>query len=64
MWKPLAFAMFAAVGNALFVWAQRGAGKADNPFLFTLAAVVACAILFVPAGRLWKPTEVRRARGA
>jgi drug/metabolite transporter (DMT)-like permease len=54
MWKPLAFAMFAAVGNALFVWAQRGAGKADNPFLFTLAAVVACAILFVPAAYLYR----------
>lgn len=54
MWKPLAFAMFAAVGNALFVWAQRGAGKADNPFLFTLAAVVACAVLFVPAALVYR----------
>lgn len=54
MWKPLAFAMFAAVGNALFVWAQRGAGKTENPFIFTFAAVIACAILFVPAAYLYR----------
>ncbi|MEZ5924857.1 MAG: EamA family transporter [Hyphomicrobiaceae bacterium] len=54
MLRPLAFALFAAIGNALFVWAQRGAGKADNPFLFTFAAVVACAILFLPAAFLYR----------
>ncbi|MFO1171432.1 MAG: EamA family transporter [Hyphomicrobiaceae bacterium] len=54
MWKPLAFAMFAAVGNALFVWAQRGAGKTENPFLFTFGAVIACAVLFIPATYLYR----------
>lgn len=54
MLRPLAYALFAAVGNALFVWAQRGAGKADNPFLFTFGAVVACALLFLPAALLYK----------
>jgi drug/metabolite transporter (DMT)-like permease len=54
MLKPLAYALFAAVGNALFVWAQRGAGRADNPFLFTFAAVIACALLFLPAALLYK----------
>jgi drug/metabolite transporter (DMT)-like permease len=54
MLRPLAFALFAAIGNALFVWAQRGAGKAENPFLFTFAAVIACAVLFLPAALLYR----------
>jgi len=54
MLRPLAFALFAAIGNALFVWAQRGAEKSANPFLFTFAAVIACAILFLPAALLYR----------
>jgi drug/metabolite transporter (DMT)-like permease len=54
MWKPLAYALFAAVGNALFVWAQRGADKSSNPFLFTFGAVVVCGLLFLPATFLYR----------
>lgn len=46
MLKPLLFASLAAVGNALFVFAQRGATPPANPFLFVFGAVLICALYF------------------
>jgi drug/metabolite transporter (DMT)-like permease len=47
--KALLFAAFAACGNAVFVYGQRRAAVAANPFLFLLGAVLVCSTLFVGA---------------
>ena len=49
MLKPLLFASIAALGNALFVYGQRGAGPSANPFLFIFGAVIVCTGLFAIA---------------
>jgi drug/metabolite transporter (DMT)-like permease len=49
MLKPLAFALLAALGNALFVFGQRGATQGANPFAFTFAAVGVCFVLMLVA---------------
>lgn len=54
MLRPLAFALFAAIGNALFVYGQRAAASGGNPFLFTLAALVVCTVLFVIAALVYQ----------
>ncbi|MCC6861492.1 MAG: glycosyltransferase family 2 protein [Bryobacterales bacterium] len=74
---PGVWAPWAVGSQALFYgialadpWVKESSGlkRITSPVrTFTvLMAATACAIsiLFVPAGRLWKPTEVRRARGA
>jgi drug/metabolite transporter (DMT)-like permease len=52
--KPLLFALLAAIGNALFVYGQRGAPQSANPFLFTLGAVAVCFVLFVAAAGYYR----------
>lgn len=54
MSKAVLFALLASVGNALFVFGQRGATKPENPFLFTLFAVVVCGTLFAIAAFIFK----------
>ena len=41
------FALLAAVGNALFVYGQRGSQTSDNPFVFLLVTLVFCTALFL-----------------
>ncbi|WP_282609143.1 EamA family transporter [Pelagibius sp. Alg239-R121] len=54
MLQPLLFATLAAVGNAIFVYGQRGAATPENPFLFIGFAVLACLGFFVTAGLVAK----------
>jgi len=54
MFKMLLFATLAAVGNAIFVYGQRGAGQSANPFLFTFGAVIVCVVFFVAANLIYK----------
>ena len=44
--KVFLFALLAAVGNALFVYGQRGSQTAENPFVFLLATLVLCTSFF------------------
>lgn len=56
MLRPLLFALFAATGNAIFVYAQRSSAPSANPFLFMLCAVAACGFLFLAAALAWQTT--------
>jgi drug/metabolite transporter (DMT)-like permease len=49
MLQPVLFASLAAIGNAIFVYGQRGAAPAENPFLFMGFAVLACLAFFTVA---------------
>lgn len=53
MWKALIFAGIAALGNALFVYGQRRAPIAQNPFLFTAGAVLVCTLTFIAASLIF-----------
>ena len=44
--KIFLYAFIAAIGNALFVYGQRGSSTADNPFLFLLITLSVCITLF------------------
>ncbi len=44
--KVFLFALLAAVGNALFVYGQRGSQTTENPFVFLLATLVLCTSFF------------------
>ncbi len=56
--KALLFAFIAALGNAVFVFGQRRAAVAQNPFVFLLGAVSVCTILFLGATIFfWSSTE-------
>lgn len=51
IWGPLAFALIAAIGNAIFVAGQKKAIPFDNPLVFIALAAIACVflmLLFVP----------------
>ena len=54
MLRPLLFALFAATGNAIFVYGQRSSAPSANPFLFMLCAVTACGCLFLAATLAWQ----------
>lgn len=54
MGNALMFALLAAVGNAIFVFGQRGATQSENPFLFTLFSVGVCTVLFLGASYFFK----------
>jgi drug/metabolite transporter (DMT)-like permease len=54
MWKPLAIALLAACGNALFVYGQRTAGHSTNPFLYMLGCVGIGWLLFLVATVAWQ----------
>ena len=54
MLQPLLFATLAAVGNAIFVYGQRGVAPPENPFLFIGSAVLACFAFFCVAGLVTK----------
>ncbi len=45
--KVFLFAFIAAVGNALFVYGQRGSQPSDNPFFFLLATLTICISMFL-----------------
>ena len=45
--KVFLFAFIAALGNALFVYGQRGSQISNNPFYFLLGALTICTILFL-----------------
>ena len=44
--KVFLYAFVAAIGNALFVYGQRGSSTADNPFVFLLVTLSICISLF------------------
>ena len=55
--KALLFAGIAAIGNALFVYGQRRAATANNPFIFTTGAVLICSILFVAVATIFRTKQ-------
>ena len=57
MSHPLLFALLAAVGNAIYVYRQRGAVVPANPFLFVAGAVTVCLVLFVAASLVYRTPE-------
>lgn len=57
MINALMFALLAAVGNAIFVYGQRGSTQSENPFLFTLFSVGVCTILFFVAACIFKTPD-------
>jgi drug/metabolite transporter (DMT)-like permease len=52
--QPLLFATLAAVGNAIFVYGQRGTNPSENPFLFVCGAVAVCLAMFLAASFLYR----------
>ena len=54
MMQPLLFATLAAIGNALFVYGQRGASASPNPFLFVCGATALCLTMFLIASFLYR----------
>ena len=54
MLRPLLFALFAALGNALFVYGQRSATASANPFLFMACTVIFSCGLFAAATLAWQ----------
>ena len=54
MLKPLLFATLAAVGNALYVYGQRGVAAPQNPFLFVFGATAVCLILLSAASLVYR----------
>ncbi|TQV80480.1 EamA family transporter [Denitrobaculum tricleocarpae] len=57
MLQPVLFATLAAVGNAIFVYGQRGAATSANPFLFMGFAVLACLAFFAVAVLVYRTPE-------
>ncbi len=55
--NALLFALLAAVGNAIFVYGQRGSSQSQNPFLFTLCSISICCLLFLGASSLYKTPD-------
>ena len=49
MHQVFLYAGMAAIGNAIFVFAQRSAGSTANPFVFMAGAILVCLVLFVAA---------------
>ena len=45
--KVFVFALLAAIGNALFVYGQRGSSTAENPYFFILATLLVCNVLYL-----------------
>ncbi len=54
MLKPLLFATLAAIGNALYVYGQRGVNPPANPFLFVWGATAVCLILLSAAALTYR----------
>ncbi len=44
--KVFYFALVAAIGNAMFVYGQRGSNTSENPFLFLTVTLIVCTSLF------------------
>jgi len=57
MLKPLLFASLAAIGNAVYVYGQRGATPPTNPFLFIFAAITACLVLLIAASLYYRTSN-------
>lgn len=45
--KVFYFALIAAIGNAMFVYGQRGSSTSDNPFFFLAVTLTVCTSLFL-----------------
>ena len=45
--KIFIFALLAAIGNALFVYGQRGSQTTENPFFFLLVTLSICTTIFL-----------------
>lgn len=45
--KVFYFALVAAIGNAMFVYGQRGSSTSDNPFFFLTVTLTVCTSLFL-----------------
>lgn len=54
MLRPFLFALFAAAGNALFVFAQRSAATSANPFLYLACTLTWGCALCVGAMLAWQ----------
>ncbi len=54
MFQPFLFASVAAIGNSIFVYAQRSATYSENPFLFVCASVLVCLAMLTLASLVYK----------
>jgi len=45
--KVFYFALIAAIGNAMFVYGQRGSSTSENPFYFLTVTLIVCTSLFL-----------------
>ncbi len=45
--KVFYFALIAAIGNAMFVYGQRGSSISDNPFFFLTVTLTVCTSIFL-----------------
>ena len=57
MLQPILFATLAAIGNAIFVYGQRGAATSENPFLFMGFAVLTCLAFFTVAVLVYRTPD-------
>jgi len=57
MLKPLLFASLAAIGNALYVYGQRGVTPPQNPFLYVFGATAVCLVLLSGAALLYRSSS-------
>ena len=51
------YASLAAIGNSIFVYAQRSATSSDNPFLFVCASVIVCMVMLSVASILYRTSN-------
>jgi drug/metabolite transporter (DMT)-like permease len=54
MFQPFLYASVAAIGNSIFVYAQRSASYSENPFLFVCASVLVCLVMLTLASLVCK----------
>ena len=54
MLRPFLIALFAAAGNALFVYAQRTAAASANPFLYLACTITLGSGLCIAAALAWQ----------
>ena len=54
---PLAFALIAATGNAMFAAGQKKAAGLENAFTFISLTVLVCAVLILNVSPFFGPTQ-------
>lgn len=61
MFGPLAFALIAAIGNAMFAAGQKKAFQLDNPFSFVALSAIICVFLTVIFAPIFGPPNYSEA---